>query len=321
MSSLNTSNYLIPSTLQIDISIFDNMRQYPSSNCNDYKSCIAINRLLCALRYYQSLKLHSNQNDQEIFTNFTKQVYKHPLLIEDLHHFIKKHDKQLNNIIHYVINTGLCKECDIDSCKYSSRHYRVKTDDNNSDNIDPNLRLYGDSLDSFHFYLFHLYQVGLRCIEYKEDDYVDDRKEDKLYDAQFARIQKVISSTRGSSDRFKRVSPGNKFNLKVEETIQNEEDQKEYQVNECDITYLDTLWQHLYEMKVPEDVILRLVNYSKEKEYETESMDMDLQIDGGNIEQYMVDHQECFQAVVGFFNKSRGIFICHISIHFFSCKQ
>ena len=50
----------------------------------------------------------------------------------------------------------------------------------------------------------------------------------------------MISSTRGLSD---------KFNLEVEETIQNEEDQKELEVNESSVTYLDALWQHLYPNK------------------------------------------------------------------------
>ena len=307
--SLNTSNSIKSSKLQTDLSIFNDINKFPSSNCHDYKSCIAINRLLSALRYYQSLNLHSNQDHQNIFTNFVNEVYKHPLLIEDFHHVQKQHDQQLYDISNYVIKAGLCQKCDIDLCQYSSRHYRVTNNDNNLHNMHPNLLLYGDTLDSFHFYILHLHHVGLRCIKpEKDDNYIDDKKHDDLYDHEFARIHNILSSTRSKSNRFNRVSPGNKFNIQTDDTIQDDEDHKQYDKEEIIETYLDSLCHHLSEKKVKEDVIFLLVNYSKTQEYDTESMDMDLQINGGNISQHMVNHTDCFEMVKEFFNRSRSMF-------------
>ena len=142
-------------TTSSDLSIFSNIDQYPSSDCHDYKSCIAIKRLSSALRYYATLNIQNNKHDQETFTNFVQEIYKHTLLIEDLYHFQKQHDHQLHEIMNYLINDKIHKKCDIDSCQYSSRHYRVKStnDTNNINAMDRHLKLYGDTLDSFHFYL------------------------------------------------------------------------------------------------------------------------------------------------------------------------
>ena len=311
-SSLNEPKSSIESRLQTDLSIFNHIEQFASLNCADFKSCIAIHRLLAALRYYQSLKFQISENDREILTTFINEVYEARLLIQDFHHFQKQHDQQLYDIINYATKTHLLsKDCDIDSCDYASRHYRVENNNNIKDNMDPHLRFYTDTLDSFHFYISHLHHVGLRYIQHQQDDhYHDDKKQDhdQLYDHQFARIHNIISSTRNASNRFNRVSVGSKFNIEVNKTIQNEQDQDEHDVNEYDHTYLDTLWQHLYKLKIKEDVILKLVNYSKYEEYDTETMNMDSQIENGNIAHHLVHHQKCFKAVTELFNKSRGIF-------------
>ena len=59
---------------------------------------------------------------------------------------------------------------------------------------------------------------------------------------------------------------GNKFNIEVNDTINNETTQDEHDVihvNEDDLTYLDTLWHQLRGMKIKEDVIWKLIHYSR----------------------------------------------------------
>ena len=56
-----------------------------------------------------------------------------------------------------------------------------------TNNMDTNLWLYGDTLDSFHFYLCHLNHVELRCIDH------GDIKHNESYNNQFARFHDIIS--------------------------------------------------------------------------------------------------------------------------------
>ena len=62
MNENSTKLKKTPSTLSssIDLSIFENQRE-PDKKCNDYKTCISINRLLLALKYYTSLKVLNNK--------------------------------------------------------------------------------------------------------------------------------------------------------------------------------------------------------------------------------------------------------------------
>ena len=86
----------------MNLSIFENIDQYPSTVCQDYKSCIAIKRLSSALSYYSTLNIQNNQHDQELFTKFVQEIYRHTLLIQDLYHFQKQHDNKLHEMRKYT---------------------------------------------------------------------------------------------------------------------------------------------------------------------------------------------------------------------------
>ena len=80
-------------------------------------------------------------------------------MLDDFTHFIKYHQTKLSEIAKYSKNYYKIPECNIDECQYSSRHYRVNNDNDHKQSavdIDPNLRFYGDIIDSFHFYIFLL---------------------------------------------------------------------------------------------------------------------------------------------------------------------
>ena len=70
---------------------------------------------------------------------------------------------------------------------------------------------------------------------------------------------------------------------------------------------MDSLWEHLFEIKIEEDVILKLVNSSKTQDYETESMYVELEMNYGNITQQMINHEDCFGAVINLFANSQAI--------------
>ena len=186
MSSFNSSDRLIPK-LSTDISIFNNIQQFTPSQCKDFKSCMATHRLLSSLQYYTSLKSQNTRESWTVFTNFSHQVYKNTLLIQDFYHFQKQHDQQLYHIAKYASDIGKsCGACDVDSCDYTSRHYRVQNICITKDDMDPNIRFYASTLDSFYFYPSHLHHVELRCIEREEDLIEDDDTKDDSYDPEFA---------------------------------------------------------------------------------------------------------------------------------------
>ena len=197
----------------------------------------------------------------------------------------------------------MIKSCDIETCEYATRHYRVKESNNPNVRMDPNLRFYTESLDSFHFYLFHLRHVGLRCIDSANNNGGTDNHYEKSYDPAFAQFRDNISSTHDSSERFNRVSPGNKFHIEMNDQFQDPQNQQE---EEDHITYLDSMIDDLYDQNVDEAVILRLVNYLLREKYDTESADVDLKMKPGNIANYMSNDQNCLAAVVEKFTKSRG---------------
>ena len=83
----------------IDSSIFSNQSQ-ANDGCNDYKSCISIQRLLIALKYYTLLKPQQNIEKEEIFIEFMQDVYKEQV-IDDLYHFTHIHGGELKKIMEY----------------------------------------------------------------------------------------------------------------------------------------------------------------------------------------------------------------------------
>ena len=306
MALSDTSDPQIAST---DMTIFENIQQKGEPNCREFKSCIAINRLLSSLRYYQSLELQTSIDHQEIFTSFANEVYRHPILIQDFHHFQKEHDEQLQHIMEYAIANGLSTKCNINTCNYASRHYRVKDSKKHHVRMDPNLRFYADSLDSFHFYLFHLRQIGLRCININSaNDNDANHNEYKIsYDPEFAQFRDDISSTQDSSERFNRVSPGNKFDIKINDQFQDQQnEQEEDHDSENNITYLDSMIDDLHHQNVDEAIVSKLVLYLIREKYDTESVDLDLKIKPGNIANYLSNDEKCLIAVVEKFTKSRG---------------
>ena len=280
------------------------------SDCKGFESCVSIERLLTCLKHYSAFKLKNNENDRRIFINYANEVYKHQLLIEDFDHFQRDHDKELYEIMNYAIENEPSSKCDIESCDYASRHYRAPNiNENMSIQLDPALKLYGDTVDSFHFYLLHLHELGLRRIkkdETKTDN--DDTNNDDSYDSEFAEIADVISNARSSTNRFSRLSSSNKFNIKTGGAIKIKSDQPENLVSD-NVTYLDVLIEHLHEMKIEKDAILRLINYLKKEQYDTETLDLDLRMmaQESNVSQHMVDSEKCMEAVNKMLGKSRGM--------------
>ena len=157
-----------------------------------------------------------------------------------------------------------------------SRHYRCVDDDKLSD--EPQLNLFYDLLDSFHLYLLHMDDIGLRTYDQKQDKNNSDHDkmaDNESYDPEFAQMAIAISSTRDSSERFQRISVP-KYKIEIGDVTENEPNENIQTDEEYTVTYLDSLINHLHEQNVNSDTISKLVKYFKEEQYETEAIDLDL---------------------------------------------
>eukprot|EP00483_Globobulimina_turgida_P006163 UN06173 len=81
------------------------------------KSCLALRRIDCVLRYYDQLDILNNQQDEQLFEHFMNETYGE--LINDFIHLNNHHCHQLQEI-----NQEL-NECKINKCQYTSRHHEI----------------------------------------------------------------------------------------------------------------------------------------------------------------------------------------------------
>ena len=106
-----------------DLSIYTHQQTQnaPNSSCNSPLTCINIKRLLFALKYYQTLDLANNQNGRQIFYDFMINTYKYQVY-DDLTHFMKYHQQQIQEIKQFAINNYHFTSCDLSQCQYADRH-------------------------------------------------------------------------------------------------------------------------------------------------------------------------------------------------------
>ena len=82
--------------------------------------------------------------------------------------------------------------------------------------MDALLNFYKTVIDSLHFYLFHLYDSGLRVLRKKTDEKEDEEDiEDgnNCFDKEFARIQSEINIRKEESGAFSRFENVTKFGI------------------------------------------------------------------------------------------------------------
>ena len=295
----------------MDLSIFKANYSNPICNSSSFKTCPAIIRLLSALNYYSSLSVNTNSDDQQIFLHFMDQVYSTQIL-DDYHHLTKHHQQndQLLGIAKYAIDQGPSKACNIDECSFSTRHYRNREKETvhykSPIDVDSKLNFYIETMDSLHFYIFHLYDVSLRFTDDKNEETQDENMSmdnNDYFDQEFSRKCKISSSTRNASARFDRINDNSsKFNINADN---NNEPNINSENDEQGFTYLDAVFNHLSSVKEIENGhINRLYVYLQEEDYCTESVGDDLLINNGNICQFM-SNKTCFDALSAIFQKSQ----------------
>ena len=206
-------NLTIFKTDQSDIECNDN-------NDDPIKCCSALKRLVTGLKYYSLLNVITNQDHKQIFINFIKSVY--TKFLDDYNHFLEKHDEQLEKINESLIQDVSFGDCNISKCKFATRHHKERGGNDNNNKFDGQFEFYKTTMDSLHFYLLHLFHVGLRAMknkvdekEQQEEEIKQEEDEIESFDNEFSRIVKAIKDGRDISDSFNRFKSNDKFNISV----------------------------------------------------------------------------------------------------------
>ena len=239
-------------TTAIDLTVFDHKQA--SSDCHDFKRCICIQRILTSLKYYSLLKINSNSSHQTIFNDFIQTIYTVSNLIMDQHHLQKEHCNEVYEIMNYALSEYKVPKCDIKTCLYSSRLYRVqdalsKINIFDKDDTESSLRIAIDIIDGIHHFVFHVFESGLRDNgknTVRVDQNENNKDVDECYDNEFAKMSQRIASTRTNTERFDRINTSNKFNINIADT----KDIANVYNNDGDETYLDSMYSGLLDADI-----------------------------------------------------------------------
>ena len=323
---MEQSNFLT-SNNDLDLTIFERDQTIECNNDNNnYKQCKSISRLVVALKYYSVLNTNNNEKHRDIFIHFISTIYQN--ILNDYIHFLKHHGKQIEDIRSYFINDYNFTDCNITNCTFTSRHHRSNSHErvqqqlqqtsitlsNQKEPLDSTFEFIQETMDGLHFYVFHLFEVGLRSSTKNNDKDKTKLNEEKLeseyFDEEFKRLKTRISETQERTKSFERfgTNENNKFSIKTEFDKKEEiNDYKDNQINDNSdgMTYLDELYKHLNKNGVDINAINNLKKFIQTEQFDTDSLAMDVAIDGkqGNISRN-VDDDECISAVIAFIHSS-----------------
>ena len=185
-------------------------------------NCSHLTRLIESLKYVEKLDVVQNKKDEMEFVRFCLETNKE--ILNDTIHLINEHGQDLEEIHQSLINDEDFPVCDLAKCSLTSRHYNRaqfnKKNEKNVNNDECLVHFFIEIMDKLHFYLNHLFDLGLRSIKHDDDgNEADDKKQDEkehinLIDAEFKRMIGRIEEKKkkyGNFDRFEST----KFNISV----------------------------------------------------------------------------------------------------------
>eukprot|EP01084_Bolivina_argentea_P247681 414354_1 len=150
------------------------------------KECEIVRRILNALYYA------STQN----VTQLTEYCIEYKTILDDYIHIVSQHNStnDLDEIYHILRDNYQFLECDINQCGFSLRHYRNRNTDQqvkNESDEDNNYIFYRDLMDKIHWYIFHLYDSGMRV---RHSNFETEEMSQNYIDNRFKNIRKVIQN-------------------------------------------------------------------------------------------------------------------------------
>eukprot|EP01084_Bolivina_argentea_P306808 530231_1 len=281
---------------QFDMSVFE---EYGDESTNGK----VIRRLSAALKYYSSLDIINSNEDRDLFSDFIQNKYE--LLIDDFAVLTKVNKKELYKIQKALIDNGDFQKCDIEKC--DCRNDSINNNQKNNV-LDPTLNFYKITMDSLHFYMFHIFECGLRTLNRMENENSNELKSDNEYfDPLFARVSKMINDRINITKSFMRFKSNHKFTLMVNNI--NTTNEINVALDEECITYIDELCQYLSNKTVSDSVINVFQSFINSEEYDSEAVVHDIfDKKGSNISKALsINGQDCIKLMTTFFKKDQNV--------------
>ena len=189
--------------------------------------CPCLQRLYAGLEYVKILTDRTDLNHakkMEMFIQFNQQTYKS--VLDDSIHLFQKHSNDILQIHKEWTRQYAHSKCSINECMQTNRHCSRRTkmqiDQNFKSDEDYSYSFYNELYDRVHFYIFHLFDVGLRVeqgqwsIEQKDAEYEQDDGQQRVYvDREFAAQRNQIVSKKKNSGVQDLDIVGNKFVLQA----------------------------------------------------------------------------------------------------------
>ena len=211
--------------------------QYDAECTGNINSCTALQRLL--LRMLTIKKLLNNEDRQ-----YAVKCLINSSLLNDYIHLVDVHRQNIFQVKELFLNSF--GACNIQECEYTKRHGRNRYRIQDQYYLEePNLILYQNILASLHFFVFHLFDVGLRVHgECKQ---------------QLGRTHNH-QTTKENANKFE-MPRANKFNITLD--------------IESSLTFMDELVERVNGGKIK--------HYLEAEEYDTDCVKLDMMGDAGNI--------------------------------------
>eukprot|EP01083_Nonionella_stella_P203216 741711_1 len=276
----------------LNFDIFTNKsEQKCDQNCDDpFEGCLMVKRLLTSLAFYSRLDLQNSKSDQDRFIAFINDVYRN--ILDDYAHLVCEH-QNLETITEALKTNTLLPICDVTKCPFTSRHYtQTHTTINTitkTASMDSTAQFYSQIMDSFHFYVQHMFECGLRT-ETPKSGGNDDSSD---IDVEFARIARMTNERQHIRSSFSRFKDNTKFNLQTSTHVSVHKE-----ATSPDKAYIDEMFRYLlFSSKGIDEIAIRNVwKFLTAHQYDSDSIKADIKCGlSGNIASGMSD-KDSFKA-------------------------
>eukprot|EP01083_Nonionella_stella_P109603 319788_1 len=246
-------------------------------NCNDpLAGCVMVKRLVISLAFYSRLDIQNSKADQDKFIAFINEVYND--ILDDYAHLVREH-RNLEAITEALKTNALLPICDVTKCIFTSRHYAQLPNTITTIDIDRTVQFYSQIMDSFHFYVQHMFECGLRTERPQPND--NDQKQDDSVGTEFARIARMTNERQHIRSSFSRFKDNTKFNLQTSTHVSVHKE-----ATSPDKAYIDEMFRYLlFSSKGIDEIAIRNVwKFLTAHQYDSDSIKADIKCGlSGNI--------------------------------------